>query len=170
MPLVGTASGLPLMNRVDLSLAFAEELGEAFEPYERLLHQAMLGNSALFSREDLVEQTWRVVQPLIDRPPPVLPYGRGSMGPDAADELVRDLRNFRGAPVNPRHPLGIKFVPVDLRDHFLMLKGPEGQMLYHSPNLKGESIVLTRDEGGGVNAFYNVVNWNEVNKRLAAAT
>ncbi len=74
---------------VDLSLVFAEELGEAFEPYERLLHQAMLGNSALFSREDLVEQTWRVVQPLIDQPPPVLPYGRGSMGPDAADELVR---------------------------------------------------------------------------------
>jgi len=59
---------------------------------------------------------------------------------DNADELVRDLRNFRGAPVNPRHPLGIKFVPVDLRDHFLMLMGPEGQVLYHSPNLKGASI------------------------------
>ena len=59
---------------------------------------------------------------------------------DNADELVRDLRNFRGAPVNPRHPLSIKFVPVDLRDHFLMLMGPEGQVLYHSPNLQGESI------------------------------
>lgn len=59
---------------------------------------------------------------------------------DNAEELVRDLRNFRGAPVNPRHPLGIKFVPVDLRDHFLMLMGPEGQVLYHSPNLKGMSI------------------------------
>jgi two-component system, OmpR family, heavy metal sensor histidine kinase CusS len=59
---------------------------------------------------------------------------------DNAEELVRDLRNFRGAPVNPRHPLGIKFVPVDLRDHFLMLMGPEGQVLYHSPNLKGVSI------------------------------
>jgi signal transduction histidine kinase len=60
---------------------------------------------------------------------------------DNAEELVRDLRNFRGAPVNPRHPLGIKFVPVDLRDHYLMLLGPEGQVLYHSPNLKGASIV-----------------------------
>lgn len=59
---------------------------------------------------------------------------------DNAEELVRDLRNFRGAPINPRHPLGIKFVPVDLRDHFLMLMGPEGQVLYHSPNLKGMSI------------------------------
>lgn len=59
---------------------------------------------------------------------------------DNAEELVRDLRNFRGAPLNPRHPLGMKFVPVDLRDHFLMLMGPEGQVLYHSPNLKGASI------------------------------
>lgn len=57
-----------------------------------------------------------------------------------AEELVRDLRNFRGAPVNPRHPLGIKFVPMDLRDHYLMLMGPEGQVLYHSPNLQGASI------------------------------
>lgn len=62
---------------------------------------------------------------------------------DNAEELVRDLRNFRGAPINPRHPLGAKFVPVDLQDHYLMLMGPEGQVLYHSPNLKGESI-----EGG----------------------
>jgi signal transduction histidine kinase len=59
---------------------------------------------------------------------------------DNAEELVRDLRNFRGAPVNPRHPLGMKFVPVDLRDHFLMLMGPEGQVLYQSSNLNGESI------------------------------
>jgi glucose-6-phosphate 1-dehydrogenase len=74
---------------VDLSLVFAEELGAAFEPYERLLHQAMLGNHALFSREDLVEETWRVVQPLIDHPPSVLAYPRGSMGPDQQDELLR---------------------------------------------------------------------------------
>lgn len=59
---------------------------------------------------------------------------------DNADELVRDLRNFRGAPVNPRHPLSVKFVPVDLREHYLMLMGPEGQLLYQSPNLEGTNI------------------------------
>jgi len=59
---------------------------------------------------------------------------------DNADELVRDLRNFRGAPIDPRHPLSAKFVPVDLRDHYLMLMGPEGQVLYHSPNLNGANI------------------------------
>lgn len=59
---------------------------------------------------------------------------------DNAEELVRDLHNFRGAPINPRHPLSVKFVPVDLRDQYLMLMGPEGQVLYHSPNLKGTNI------------------------------
>ena len=87
---------------VDLSLVFAEELGEAFEPYERLLNQAILGNSALFSREDLVEETWRVVQPLIDAPPPVQPYERGSMGPLAADDLVRGWPSW----VDPWLPQG----------------------------------------------------------------
>lgn len=58
----------------------------------------------------------------------------------SAEEWVRDLRNFRGAPVNPRHPLGVKFVPVNLREHHLMLQGPEGQVLYQSPGLKGNGI------------------------------
>lgn len=57
-----------------------------------------------------------------------------------AAELVRDLVNFRGAPVNPRHALSEKFVPVDLRDHYLMILGPEEQVLFHSPNLKGQDI------------------------------
>lgn len=60
-----------------------------------------------------------------------------------AEELIRDLHNFRGAPVNPRHALSIKFVPVGLQDRHLMVMGPEGQVLYHSPNLRGTSI-----EGG----------------------
>ena len=62
----------PGVNRtraVDLSLIFAEELGEAPEPYERLLSDAMRGDSTQFTREDGVEETWRIVQPLLDAPP-----------------------------------------------------------------------------------------------------
>jgi glucose-6-phosphate 1-dehydrogenase len=73
---------------VDLSLIFAEELGEAPEPYERLLSDAMRGDSSQFAREDGVEETWRIVQPLLDVPPPVEPYGPGSWGPPAADRLL----------------------------------------------------------------------------------
>jgi glucose-6-phosphate 1-dehydrogenase len=58
---------------VDLSLIFSEELGDAPEPYERLLGEALNGDARLFTREDGVEQTWRIVQPLLDAPPPVEP-------------------------------------------------------------------------------------------------
>jgi glucose-6-phosphate 1-dehydrogenase len=72
-----------------LDLTFAEELGLAPEPYERLLHDALRGDHALFTREDSVEETWRLLAPLLDAPPPVHPYARGSWGPAEADAIVR---------------------------------------------------------------------------------
>ncbi|MFE5587391.1 glucose-6-phosphate dehydrogenase [Kitasatospora sp. NPDC056531] len=80
--------GAQATRTVDLSLIFSEELGEAPEPYERLLGDAMEGDSSLFTREDSVEETWRIVQPLLDAPPPVEPYKAGSWGPAGADELL----------------------------------------------------------------------------------
>jgi glucose-6-phosphate 1-dehydrogenase len=80
---------------VDLSLIFAEELGEAPEPYERLLSDAMRGDSTQFAREDGVEETWRIVQPLIDNPPPVQPYAVGSWGPEAAAKLLAGHPKWR---------------------------------------------------------------------------
>jgi glucose-6-phosphate 1-dehydrogenase len=88
----------PGVNRtraVDLSLIFAEELGEAPEPYERLLSDAMCGDSTQFAREDAVEETWRIVQPLLDTPPPVEPYEQGSWGPPAADKLLAGYPGWR---------------------------------------------------------------------------
>jgi glucose-6-phosphate 1-dehydrogenase len=77
---------------VHLDLAFAAELGKPPEPYERLIHDALAGDHSLFTREDAVEETWRVLQPLVDRlagdPKPVS-YPKGSWGPPEADELVR---------------------------------------------------------------------------------
>jgi glucose-6-phosphate 1-dehydrogenase len=80
---------------VDLSLIFAEELGEAPEPYERLLSDAMRGDSTQFAREDGVEETWRIVQPLIDNPPPVQPYEVGSWGPADAAKLCAGQPSWR---------------------------------------------------------------------------
>ena len=48
------------------------------------------GNPRRFAREDVVEQTWRIVQPALDEPGPVHPYARGSWGPPEADALVPD--------------------------------------------------------------------------------
>jgi glucose-6-phosphate 1-dehydrogenase len=75
---------------ITIDMEFAEEGGEGATPYEVLLHAAMLGNPTRFTRQDGVEETWRIMQPLLDSPPPVHPYPQGSWGPAAADALVAD--------------------------------------------------------------------------------
>jgi glucose-6-phosphate 1-dehydrogenase len=80
--------GAQATRTVDLSLIFAAELGEAPLPYERLLGDALRGDSSLFTREDSVEETWRVVQPLLDAPPLPESYKPGSWGPASADKLL----------------------------------------------------------------------------------
>ncbi len=73
---------------IQLDMEFAEEGGEGATPYEVLLHAAMLGDSTRFTRQDAVEETWRIMQPLLDAPPPVHSYAPGSWGPSAADQLI----------------------------------------------------------------------------------
>jgi glucose-6-phosphate 1-dehydrogenase len=83
-------------EQVQLDMEFALEGGEGATPYEVLLHAAMIGDSARFTRQDSVEETWRVLQPLLDSAPPVHPYAKGSWGPAAADQLVADYGGWRG--------------------------------------------------------------------------
>ena len=87
--------GANAIRTVDLSLIFSEELGDAPEPYERLLRDAMHGDSSCFTREDSVEETWRIVQPLLDAPPPVQAYQPGSWGPAGADKLLAGHPGWR---------------------------------------------------------------------------
>ncbi|WP_375485965.1 glucose-6-phosphate dehydrogenase [uncultured Mycobacterium sp.] len=74
---------------VNLDSSFAEDLGEPLRPYERLLHDGLIGDHQLFAREDSIEETWRIVQPLLDTPGQVHPYEPGSWGPEAAQSLLR---------------------------------------------------------------------------------
>jgi glucose-6-phosphate 1-dehydrogenase len=73
---------------VDLEMSFVEELGPPPEPYERLMDDALRGDAALFTREDAVEETWRIVQPLLDRPPPIEVYPQGSWGPQRVGQVI----------------------------------------------------------------------------------
>jgi glucose-6-phosphate 1-dehydrogenase len=81
---------------VSLDMEFAQQGGEGPTPYEVLLHAAMVGDSKRFTRQDSVEETWRIVQPLLDSPPPVQPYEKGSWGPAAADRLVAGHGGWQG--------------------------------------------------------------------------
>jgi glucose-6-phosphate 1-dehydrogenase len=87
--------GAQSTRTVDLSLIFSEELGDAPEPYERLLGDALRGDPSLFTREDSVEETWRIVQPLLDAPPPIETYSRGSWGPTGSDKLLAGWSHWR---------------------------------------------------------------------------
>ena len=75
-------------QNVDVAVDFAAALGERREAYERLLDDALAGLPRRFAREDIVELTWRVVQPALDRPGPVHPYFKGSWGPAEADKIL----------------------------------------------------------------------------------
>jgi len=79
-----------------LDVEFAEEGGEGPTPYEVLLHAAMVGESTRFARQDGVEEAWRIMQPLLDDPPPVHGYEPGSWGPKEADKLVSGHGRWHG--------------------------------------------------------------------------
>ena len=68
-------------GRVDLDVAYEAALGgEGPEAYQRLLGDALAGDQRLFAREDLVEAAWRVVDPVLAKHAPAIPYERGSWG------------------------------------------------------------------------------------------
>jgi glucose-6-phosphate 1-dehydrogenase len=88
-------SEAPGPEPITLDMEFVEEGGEGPTPYEVLLHAAMAGNNTRFQRQDGVEETWRILQPIIMAPPPVHPYAPGSWGPAAADALVAGRGGWR---------------------------------------------------------------------------
>jgi glucose-6-phosphate 1-dehydrogenase len=94
--------GREVSQPVSLDLDFAEELGEPPEPYERLLFDALRGDSTLFPRWEVIEETWRIVQPLLDAPPPLEEYKRGTWGPESADILAAEHGGWREPDVDRR--------------------------------------------------------------------
>jgi glucose-6-phosphate 1-dehydrogenase len=81
---------------ITLDMEFAQEGGEAPTPYEVLLLDAMRGESVRFTRQDSVEQTWRIFEPLLKDPPPVHAYAPGTWGPPEADKLVAHYGGWHG--------------------------------------------------------------------------
>jgi glucose-6-phosphate 1-dehydrogenase len=59
-------------------------------PYEELLEDAMEGNQTWFAREDYVEESWRLLEPVLKNPPAPLCYEPGSWGPEAAAKMAED--------------------------------------------------------------------------------
>ena len=77
---------------VPLQLVHHAKDAEPREPYERLLADAIVGDQRLFARQDGVESAWKIVDPVLDAPPPAQPYDKGTWGPSAAIGLLAERR------------------------------------------------------------------------------
>jgi glucose-6-phosphate 1-dehydrogenase len=78
------------LGRARLRLDYDDSFsgGAELEAYERLIHDAMVGDHTLFTRADGIERLWEVSAPVLEEPPPVQIYEPGSWGPAAAEELI----------------------------------------------------------------------------------
>ncbi len=74
-----------------IELIADQECGtEEMLPYEELLGDAMAGNQTWYAREDYVEEAWRIVDPILDKPN-VFPYEVGGWGPREAGQMVEAI-------------------------------------------------------------------------------
>jgi len=95
--------GAETLRQVPLDLLFEQELGDQPGPYERLLSDALAGDPEHFTREDAVEETWRIVQPLLDEPCEIETYAPGGWGPESASHLTTGYGGWR-RPWLPEEP------------------------------------------------------------------
>lgn len=85
------AAGTEGFDTADFEVGFDRDSEMVPEPYERLLADALAGQTQLFVRYVGIEEEWRIVQPVLDRRPPAEPYEPGTWGPDAAGRLTRGV-------------------------------------------------------------------------------
>jgi glucose-6-phosphate 1-dehydrogenase len=83
------------LGEAHMRFSYADTFGgsdQALDPYERLIHDVMVGDRTLFSSSEAIERLWEVSEPLLEDPPPVVSYEPGSWGPGEIDELIAPRR------------------------------------------------------------------------------
>jgi glucose-6-phosphate 1-dehydrogenase len=73
---------------MQFSMEDADWQGSVLEAYERLILEAVKGNHTLFTTAEGIERLWEISQPLLDNPPPVRRYAKGSWGPNQIHQLI----------------------------------------------------------------------------------
>ncbi|HLW92791.1 MAG TPA: glucose-6-phosphate dehydrogenase [Roseiarcus sp.] len=79
----------------DVELLLTRQPGGDRPPYQRLLGDAMNGIEDLFTRQDLIDAQWRIVDQVLDDATPLYPYPKGAWGPKEAEKLVEDAGGWR---------------------------------------------------------------------------
>jgi glucose-6-phosphate 1-dehydrogenase len=83
------------LGEAHMRFSYADTFGgadQALDPYERLIHDVMVGDRTLFSSSEAIERLWEVSEPLLDDPPKAIPYEPGSWGPESIDRLIAPRR------------------------------------------------------------------------------
>jgi glucose-6-phosphate 1-dehydrogenase len=90
------------MTGNDVELTVAQHPADDMPPYERLLGDALRGQSELFARQDLVEAQWRAVEPILGNVTPFYHYDPGTWGPEETNQLI----GSDGPWINPKDQTG----------------------------------------------------------------
>ncbi len=82
------AAGEKMVGEPAEMVASEQRSAEEMDAYERVLGDAMAGDTTLFAREDYVEEAWRIVDPLLKKATSVYPYEPGSWGPNEVRQVT----------------------------------------------------------------------------------
>jgi glucose-6-phosphate 1-dehydrogenase len=83
------------LGEAEMEFRYADAFGgrdQLLEPYERLIHDVMVGNHMFFNTDRGIERLWEVSEPVLEDPPPLHSYAPGSWGPEAAFALIAPRR------------------------------------------------------------------------------
>jgi glucose-6-phosphate 1-dehydrogenase len=83
------------LGEAHMQFSYADTFGgieHALDPYEKLIHDVMIGDRTLFTSSTAVERLWEISTLVLDDPPPVRTYEPGSWGPPEADALIAPRR------------------------------------------------------------------------------
>ena len=82
------APGEDTVSQTDEMVVSRHPRADEMDAYERVLGDAMAGDSTLFAREDYVEEAWRIVDPVLKAGTPLSEYDPNTWGPSEADQKV----------------------------------------------------------------------------------
>ena len=79
-----------------MELKVVDQQPDEMTPYERLIGDAIQGDQALFARQDVVEEGWRIVEKILGNSVPVHPYKPGTWGPEAVNDVLLPSGGWHG--------------------------------------------------------------------------
>jgi glucose-6-phosphate 1-dehydrogenase len=83
------------LGEARMYFSYADAFGgpeQALEPYERLIHDVLIGDRTLFTTADGIERLWEVSAPVLESPPALQTYKAGTWGPEAMQDLIAPRR------------------------------------------------------------------------------